>query len=129
MKTLQERLIEEGVTQEELDRFTRSACHNDKEDVFGSIINSCDFEDLPKLQRNLANVLAEMAFEENIEKVLLEEDHPQRIYLNEDYEEFVIRKMAYEMLQTLMNNQRRYTYEGSLDDIYQDTFKTEEVTA
>ena len=127
---IEEKLLEKGVSNEELEKFARLPLHNPKKDVFRIICDQTNWEDIKrheKFIKSLAEVLADIV-EEMHPEFQLSKNNGQRRYLGEErYRLLIAQKMAVEMLGTLIKNREygQHDFSVTLDRIYEDTFKQE----
>lgn len=126
---IEERLMEKGVSREEIKDFENSPRHNAKEDVFRIICNQADWETFErhgKFIKSLAEVLTEIA-EENHPEFQLDKSDGRRKYLGEKkYKLLLTQTMASKMFETLRVPGKYGGYDPhTLTQLYQDTFSQE----
>lgn len=113
------RLMEKGISKEELVRFARLPKHNGKKDIFREIAMKPNWPTPPKgLAENLMYVLAEKGIEDFGE---LNIDGRRKRYLGEDrYNLLVAQSVASKMLGVLSTKDcKQYDSSLTLDKIYE----------
>lgn len=126
IKMIEQKLLDKGITPEELQEYILLLRSNGKSDDLRYIANACDWVAIPNgFMKRLAETLADTG-------VSLEEFSPEnalnrnkhRSLGNEGYRLYVAEMVADKMFRTLTGNpQYRYDSAFSLDKLFDDTFK------
>jgi len=129
-KTIEEKLLERGINEEDLLKFAMLEKHNSKEFRFISIINADNWGDFRKfddgvLLKYLTEILSEFGLENIKEEFSPEENKGRFNYLGESkYKLYVGQMVASKMYSTLITpgKYKQHDHTLTLDRIFYDTF-------
>ncbi len=132
---IEEKLLERGISKEQLLAFARLGKHNGKEDRLRWIAEARDWNSIigkdeseVNFLKNLTEILADIGIA-HLKEFSLEENRSRYKYLGEkNYRLYVGEMMAGKMLRTLRNtNYQQYDETLGLDRIFNETFAIEGV--